>query len=191
MAPIIYMIRHGEKPPKKDGKDQIGLSSKGKERAHYLPHVFGSGSPYEIGRILAEKPKSNGERERPFKTVEPLAESLYLEIQKIDKDNAHEAAEAAKDFPGPGNVLICWEHGELTKIADKIGVTGFGESTGLAGQPVVYPDDHFDLIWVVPPPYNLITDVWSERVPGLDVPAIGLDVPGIQLPDGNVDGDQS
>src|SRR5271168_72060 len=41
-SPIIYMIRHGEKPPKEaDGKDADGLSAQGVDRSQYLRNVFG------------------------------------------------------------------------------------------------------------------------------------------------------
>ena len=52
--PIIYMIRHGEKPS--DGSN--GLSAAGEQRAQCLTTVFGPSSSYNIGYILAEKPKS-------------------------------------------------------------------------------------------------------------------------------------
>lgn len=52
--PIVYMIRHGEKPS--DGSD--GLSAEGEERAQCLTTVFGPSSSYNIGYILAEQPKS-------------------------------------------------------------------------------------------------------------------------------------
>jgi hypothetical protein len=55
--PIIYMIRHGEKPPKINDEDQNGLSAMGLRRSQALPQVFGKGSIYDIGYIIAEKPK--------------------------------------------------------------------------------------------------------------------------------------
>jgi hypothetical protein len=51
------MIRHGEKPPKVDGKDQEGLSAQGVDRAQGLQKVFGKDSGYDIQYILAEHPK--------------------------------------------------------------------------------------------------------------------------------------
>jgi hypothetical protein len=57
-APIIYLIRHGEKPPKNpDGSDADGLSAEGVERAQGLRQVFGADSPYDIKYIIAEHPK--------------------------------------------------------------------------------------------------------------------------------------
>lgn len=32
-----------------------------------------------------------------------------------------------------------------------------------------YPEEHFDLIWTVAPPYKKITSVTSELCPGLDI----------------------
>ncbi len=55
--PIIYLIRHGEKPPKIDGKDQNGLSAQGITRATGLVDVFSKGSLFNIGYILAQHPK--------------------------------------------------------------------------------------------------------------------------------------
>lgn len=55
--PIIYLIRHGEKPPKIDGKDQDGLSAQGLVRASGLVKVFGNDSLFDIGYILAQHPQ--------------------------------------------------------------------------------------------------------------------------------------
>jgi hypothetical protein len=54
-AQTVYLIRHGEKPS--NGDD--GLSAQGEERAQCLPSVFGAGSQYNIGYIIAEQPKSS------------------------------------------------------------------------------------------------------------------------------------
>jgi hypothetical protein len=97
-----------------------------------------------------------------------LAKSLGLEIDdSVSRDDAKGAAKAAKSFHGPGNVLVCWEHGQLADIAKAIGVEGYATDSGWEGK-VKYPDDRFDLIWVVPPPWEEITEVKSEEVPGLD-----------------------
>lgn len=64
-------------------------------------------------------------------------------------------------------MLICWEHGELAKIAQAIGVKGFKQGSGGDGK-VEYPGDRFDVIWTVEKPYTLIDKVESENVPGLD-----------------------
>ena len=50
----IYLIRHGEKP----SNGSNGLSAEGVERSQCLRTVFGNSSDYNIGYIIAEKPKS-------------------------------------------------------------------------------------------------------------------------------------
>lgn len=52
--PIVYLIRHGEKPS--DGGN--GLSAQGEQRAQCLRNIFGDGSGYDIGYIMAQTPDS-------------------------------------------------------------------------------------------------------------------------------------
>lgn len=52
-APIIYAIRHGEKPA--DGANN--LSSQGLARAQRLRQFFGKKSGFNIGYIVVEHPK--------------------------------------------------------------------------------------------------------------------------------------
>ncbi|KIY02139.1 uncharacterized protein Z520_02277 [Fonsecaea multimorphosa CBS 102226] len=169
-TPILYLIRHGEKPPKEaDGEDSPGLSAQGISRAQGLVQVFGHDSPYDIGYIIAQKPKTDGKETRPFLTVQPLAESLkqynvpfnsHIERDHVDKvaDAVHKYIKGEGDYVGKGNVLICWEHQTLEKIAKAIGVEDAPE----------YPGDRFDLIWTIKAPYNKIDSITSENVPGLD-----------------------
>jgi hypothetical protein len=171
------MIRHGEKPPQNgDGGDVNGLSALGLERAQWLRQCFGENSQYNIGYILAEAPKKgscyfaiclhgpilltqpDGSRTRPLETITPLAADLGITPNSsIARDDAAAAAAAAKAFQGPGNVLICWEHGQLADIAEALGVPH-----------AEYPGDRFDLIWTVPAPYTSIVSVTSEGMPGVD-----------------------
>ena len=85
----------------------------------------------------------------------------------IDRDDVVAAAEAALSFKGPGNVLVCWEHKQLANIAVALGTQKYAKGSGWSG-PVAYPDDRFDLIWVVPPPWKEVREVKSEKVAGLD-----------------------
>jgi hypothetical protein len=87
---------------------------------------------------------------------------------QIHRDDAEGVALAVKRYNGSGNILICWEHSQMTNISSAIGVTGYAENSGWAGIPVEYPHKRFDLIWEVPPPYTKIKTVQSEQVPGLD-----------------------
>lgn len=65
-----------------------GLSSVGEDRAQCLRNVFGASSKYDIGFIIAQDFKSDGSRDRPYETVEPLADDLGLTIDHhCDRDD--------------------------------------------------------------------------------------------------------
>jgi hypothetical protein len=135
----VYLIRHGEKPS--DGGN--GLSAQGMQRAQCLRNVFGASSGYNIGYIIAEQPKSSqssrcsspdptsksltilltgGKRARPLDTVQPLANDLGLTPDtSCDRDDEDCVVDLVNDYDGDGNILICWEHDELTKIAEHLG----------------------------------------------------------------------
>jgi len=169
-SPILYLIRHGEKPPKEaDGEDAPGLSAAGINRAQGLVQVFSRNSPYNIGYIIAQQPKKHQKEDRPALTVTPLAESLKQYgvpfNTTISRDDVDQVADAVQnyvngtgDFQGQGNVLICWEHQTLQRIAQAIGVADAPE----------YPGDRFDQIWTLKAPYKEIDSFTSEHVPGLD-----------------------
>jgi hypothetical protein len=109
----------------------------------------------------------DGRRGRPYDTVEPLARHLGIEIDdSIHRDNERKAAHRAMSFEGPGNVLICWQHTQLEEIADALGVRGYARETGESGR--IRYGHRWDLIWVVPYPWDEITELRSECVPGLD-----------------------
>lgn len=151
----VYLIRHGEKPS--DGGN--GLSAQGMQRAQCLVNVFGASSGYDIEYIIAEQPKSDGSRERPLETVQPLANKLGLSVDtSCTKTDSECVADLVNNYSGSGNILICWEHGELTDI-----VAALGDSN-----PPEYPDDAFNIIWTDPPSYGDITAMTNENCPGLD-----------------------
>ena len=74
----------------------------------------------------------DGARERPFLTVQPLAEDLGLTVDtECDRDDPDCVKEAVDKYTGSGNILICWEHAALTGIAGSL-----GDAT-----PPTYPKD--------------------------------------------------
>ncbi|KAK7757477.1 hypothetical protein SLS62_000492 [Diatrype stigma] len=149
------MIRHGEKPEEGDG-----LNEEGQQRAQCLRSVFGAGSGYNIGHVMAQTPKSNGKRQRPYDTVKPLADDLGLTVDiSCDRDDSDCVADVVGDYSGSGNILVCWQHEEMKNIAKALGAKGVDS----------YPDDRFDLIWTIPYDYEEIDSVTSENCPGLDV----------------------
>ncbi|KAG9234018.1 putative phosphoglycerate mutase family protein [Amylocarpus encephaloides] len=157
-ANTVYFIRHGEKPA--DGGN--GLNAQGVQRSQCLRTVFGASSPYNIGKIMAQTPKSNGKRTRPLMTVQPVATDLGLSVDiSCDRDDPECVAKAVKAFDATGstkNILICWEHDNLSNLAEALGMK----------RPPTYPDESFNLIWTDPVPYTNIIFVTSENCPGLD-----------------------
>lgn len=137
----VILIRHGEKPAQ--GSD---LSDRGYQRARALvgffqdePAVTRFGPP---AAIYAEKPRPDGSRSRPLETVEPLADALGLQVDTEfkQKDAAGLARAILGDPAYDGKlVLVCWEHHELSAIA---------QALGLAQAPA-WPDGVFDRAWVL------------------------------------------
>ncbi|KIH87731.1 phosphoglycerate mutase family protein [Sporothrix brasiliensis 5110] len=153
-GPTVYLIRHGEKPSSGNG-----LSAQGLERAQCLRTVFGASSSYNIGHIMAQQPLSSGKRQRPLDTVQPLATDLGLTVDtSCDRDDESCVKNVIDNYSGSGNILLCWEHDELTNIAEALG----------ANNAPTYPDASFDLIWTDPSDYSSITSITSENCPGLD-----------------------
>lgn len=168
----VYLIRHGEKPDSGNG-----LSAQGMQRAQCLRNVFGANSGYDIQYIMTEDYKvsqthpctsvrvstdnlqSDGKRQRPYDTVYPLSQDLNITIDHhCDKTDQDCAADTIENYDGEGNILLCWEHSELHDIVKALGDKDAPD----------YPDDRFDIIWVDPPSYDDITDMYSEDCPGLD-----------------------
>ncbi|HLM03035.1 MAG TPA: hypothetical protein VK400_18435 [Pyrinomonadaceae bacterium] len=119
----IVIIRHGEKP---DDKKNPALSIAGQERAHayvvYFQNFPSQSSPLKWNYLFAtaESPESN----RPFLTIQPLSGALGLSI-----DNSYKNADYPKlagellqnGIYDNTNVLICWHHGEILKLAEALG----------------------------------------------------------------------
>ncbi|KAJ6015160.1 hypothetical protein N7540_009751 [Penicillium herquei] len=180
--PDVYFIRHGEKP----NNGGIGLSDDGLERAECIRDIFGDHSDYNIGYIMAQKPKKRnesllfaswqlwniapfaaeltdvslgGKRNRPYETVKPLAEDLGIKVDiSCKRDDSECVKNTIDDYDGEGNILICWEHHRMTDLVEEL---GYEDAPN-------YPDDRYDLIWTDPYPYTDITEIISEKCPGLD-----------------------
>ncbi|KAJ5611684.1 hypothetical protein N7528_008789 [Penicillium herquei] len=155
--PTVYLIRHGEKPADPDNHE---LTLDGLKRAQCLRQVFGAKSGYDIEYIMAPTMKSsNGGHGRAFKTVQPLAADLGLDVDlHCKRKDTTCVADAIRSYDGPGNILISWRHKNIGEIQEALG----------SHEPVEYPNDRFDLIWTIPYPYDRITVTQSEECPGLD-----------------------
>jgi len=144
----MYLIHHGEKPSKVDGKDPVGLSDAGKERAQCLTKTFSKTFSYNISHVFVPVYKEYGERERAYLTVKPLANDLGIEIQTSSRNKADELVDEIEDVldnPSSKNVLVFWEHDALTEIVVEIwkklgGIKHKDQPTPPQYQPANEPD---------------------------------------------------
>ncbi|KAF9398628.1 hypothetical protein BGX21_007535 [Mortierella sp. AD011] len=76
----------------------------------------------QMPQAIDEMTIIDGSRERPFLTVEPLAEDLGLTVDtSCDRDDPKCVKNAVKNYKRSGNILICWEHDALTDIVESLG----------------------------------------------------------------------
>jgi hypothetical protein len=162
----IFLIRHGEKPPKKDGlgPDVYGVGNRhsliprGWHRAAALAMLFAPpegpirtdlATPTEL---IAPYYGSNPDKnlvERTHQTILPLARSLDLQIETAHPDDAKVKFEEGKEAAvgewvakaRTGVTLICWEHKNLHVIANNI-PTQPGTKI-----PQDWPPERFDVIF--------------------------------------------
>ena len=152
----IMIIRHAEKPTP-DGAfrgvtvgghhDRHDLSVRGWQRAGALVRFFAphSGSPKSPistpSSIFASAATRASPSLRAKHTVVPLAEVLGLPIHAHHADgDEHGVALAALAAAGP--VLIAWHHHSIPALIRHI-------AGDVAGFPPAWPDDRFDLVWVL------------------------------------------
>lgn len=154
---LVMITRHGEKPAGSgtpQGIDVNGtpdahsLTVRGWTRAGALVELFAPGTGATrpgLARPTAiyAAGGTGGEGQRPRETVTPLATRLGLSVN-TQYTKGGEAA-LAKEVAGRlGPTLICWQHGEIPAIA-----AAFGQVT--PAPPAAWPDNRFDLIWVLTP----------------------------------------
>jgi hypothetical protein len=116
----ILMIRHAEKPD--SGPD---LAVAGQERAQAYTVFFQNyslnGATLKFDFLFAStaSPESN----RPVETITPLSNAINLTINHDYADNDFkELAHDIRHDPqyDQKNILICWHHGEILKLAQHL-----------------------------------------------------------------------
>lgn len=157
---VIMIIRHAEKPDGSgapygitaDGKkDSESLTVQGWTRAGALIGLFaprdGTGAPAPVRTGLvrptsvhAADPSSGGSR-RPEETATPTAAALGLQLD-LRFAKGQEAALAAALLASSGPRLVAWEHESIAAIIDHLGPV-------TPTPPSSWPDDRFDLVWVL------------------------------------------
>ena len=160
MPSIVMLLRHAEKPLSDgpphgvtvDGAlDPESLTPRGWQRAGALVGLFVPDSP--DGRssrlptpthLFASQIGPHSSSARPRETLLPLSERLGLAVDsrfsKEDLAGLVQAVEATD-----GIVLIAWEHHLIPSLATML--------VGAASRvPQVWPDDRYDMVWVVEDP---------------------------------------
>ena len=150
-------VRHGEKPgegTKPHGVnhhgeiDEHSLSVKGWTRAGALAGLFAhapsNSHPHVVrpGRILATRPTHEAKSKREMYTATPTAHRLKVKVE--DSHTHGNEEDIVKDVLGqPVSTLIVWHHGTLAKLVRKFPIVNVDDI------PKKWPDDRFDLIWVL------------------------------------------
>lgn len=152
--PVVMIIRHAEKPP------DLGVSPKGIDvdgnendhaltpagwvRAGALVQLFGSGRGLPNGlSVPTQFYASQGDTKslRPMQTLTPLAARLGSFV--ITKYSREDVKPLAAELRAKGGVsLIAWESDALPTIPAALGPVN-------PKPPAVWPNDRFDVIWVL------------------------------------------
>ena len=149
---VVMLIRHAEKPDGElpgvdaDGnEDDSSLTEVGWQRAHLLVDLFdpAQGAPRAgLARptaIYAAGVTDDGEGQRTRETVAPLADRLGIPVDtEYGRGQEKKLVDRVVDEQGP--VLISWQHGGITEIADAF-------PSVKPKPPSEWPDDRFDVIW--------------------------------------------
>jgi hypothetical protein len=135
----VIVIRHGEKPD--NGPE---LNERGVQRAKALVGLFEGDSTITPQAIYAMEPKGPGGSVRAIQTVQPLADSLGLEIRQQYKQK--ELSALASDILGDKTldgktVLVCWEHKVIPDLIKALGYDA-GPSKWPGGQV-------YDRLWIL------------------------------------------
>lgn len=152
----IMIIRHAEKHQHGShdrGINQYGhpahheLTVRGWQRAGALVHLFAPPGGLQGSSICTPRSifASDATRDSPslraMHTAGPLADALGIPVNHAYAEE-EEPALAAVVIAAPSPALIVWHHGAIPRLVREIA----GE---LPGCPSHWPDDRFDLIWIL------------------------------------------
>ena len=145
MPAQVIIIRHADKF---EDRHKINLSPRGLIRAKALSQFFQADPRVlEFGRpaaIIAMSPSAEHRSVRSLETVAPLAQDLGLKVinrftygQPVAMVNW---LKAQREFDGK-TVLIAWQHIEIAKIAQALGVTAL--------RPRLWPHETYDRFYLL------------------------------------------
>jgi broad specificity phosphatase PhoE len=149
----VMFIRHAEKPDKlekgvtPEGEhDDHSLSVRGWTRAGALAALFANTrTPLaQPTQVIATAPSHSYKSKREHDTALPTADRLGLEIdaQTVPEDYSP-LVDRLRSSSDP--TLVVWHHGSIPAFVRAFPLTNSGEV------PDHWPEDRFDLIWVLTP----------------------------------------
>jgi len=154
---IIMFVRHGEKPGEGSRPhgvnhhgeiDEHSLSVKGWTRAGALAGLFAyapsKAHPHIVrpGRIFATRPTHEAKSKREMHTATPTAKRLKVDVE--DSHTHGNEEDLVKEVLGrPESTLIVWHHGTMVKLVRHFPIVNIDDV------PKRWPDERFDLIWVL------------------------------------------
>ncbi len=158
MPVTISLIRHAEKqygdgPPfgvLADGSpDPYSLTPRGWQRAGALVGLFAplleQATPRTLPtptHLFASEVGPHSHSKRPAETLQPLSARLGIPIaEPVPQDALDQLVAAVKVCDG--HVLVAWEHKRIPLIVNRL--------LGDTSAPQTWPDDRFDLVWLVEP----------------------------------------
>jgi hypothetical protein len=158
MPRSINLIRHGEKQlggvlPQGvsiDGlPDRYSMTPRGWQRAGAIVGLFVDRPDGRAAllptptHLFASEVGPQSQSRRPEETLLPIAARLGLTIgESYLPDDVDELARAL--LACDGHVLVAWEHKRIPLIAARL-------VADASTVPEVWPDDRYDLVWVIEP----------------------------------------
>jgi hypothetical protein len=166
----IVITRHAEKPAD-SGKprgintegehDPHSLSVRGWTRAGALASLFGllPNSRYpgvqEPAHVYATHPSHEAESTREYDTAGPTAKKFGVTLESSLKHGEEkELADAL--IKGNQNTLVVWHHGAIPNLLKHFDIEN------RADIPAAWPDDRFDLLWVLTKEPSESSFTWHE-----------------------------
>lgn len=160
--PAIMFIRHAEKPEKAEKgvtpegeHDDHSLSVRGWTRAGALAALFANTrAPLaQPARVIATAPSHSYKSKREHDTALPTADRLGLTIDAVSVPEDYSSM--VSDIHASSDpTLIVWHHGSIPAFIRAFPLTNVDEV------PHAWPEDRFDLIWVLSPVGNSYE--WSQ-----------------------------
>jgi hypothetical protein len=166
----IVITRHAEKPGDSgkprgintDGEhDPHSLSVRGWTRAGALASLFGllPNSRYpavqEPVQVYATHPSHEAQSTREYDTAGPTAKKFGIKLESTFK-HGEEKDLANVIIEGNQNALVVWHHGAIPRLLEHFDIENRSDI------PESWPEDRFDLLWVLSKQPGATSFRWHE-----------------------------